>query len=80
MALVTVVGTGFTGATQCFFGSTAVGISLNADGTSFTCTPPAGEGTVSIGITSAYGVADISLMPKCYIFHSRDSIRSNHSS
>ena len=57
MALVTVVGTGFTGATQCFFGSTAVGISLNADGTSFTCTPPAGEGTVSIGITSAYGAA-----------------------
>lgn len=59
MALVTVVGTGFTGATQCFFGSTAVAISLNADGTSFTCTPPAGEGTVSIGITSAYGAAII---------------------
>ena len=59
MALVTVVGTGFTGATQCFFGSTAVAISLNADGTSFTCTPPAGSGTVSIGITSAYGAAII---------------------
>ena len=56
MALVTILGTGFTGATQCFFGNTAVPIiSMNADGTSFTCTPPAGSGTVSIGITSAFG-------------------------
>ena len=68
MALVTVVGTGFTGATQCFFGSTAVGISLNADGTSFTCTPPAGSGTVSIGITSAYGAAIIGTGDKGYTY------------
>ena len=68
MALVTVVGTGFTGATQCFFGSIAVGISLNADGTSFTCTPPAGEGTVSIGITSAYGAAIIGTGSKGYTY------------
>ena len=68
MALVTVVGTGFTGATQCFFGSTAVPIILNADGTSFTCTPPAGSGTVSIGITSAYGAAIIGTGDEGYTY------------
>ena len=55
MASITVVGTGFTGATQCFFGSTAVAITtMNSAGTSFICTPPAGSGTVTIGITG-YG-------------------------
>ena len=68
MALVTVVGTGFTGATQCFFGSTAVPIILNADGTSFTCEPPAGSGTVSIGITSAYGAAIVGTGDKGYTY------------
>ena len=55
MAVVTILGTGFTGATQCFFGAVGVTISLNAAGTSFTCIPPAGSGTVSISITSAFG-------------------------
>jgi hypothetical protein len=55
MASITIVGSGFTGATQCFFGSTAVPITtMNSAGTSFICTPPAGSGTVSIGITSEY--------------------------
>ena len=55
MASITVIGTGFTGATQCFFGSTGVTIALNSAGTSFTCIPPAGTGTVNIGITSFGG-------------------------
>ena len=54
MASITIVGSGFTGATQCFFGSVGVTINLNAAGTSFTCIPPAGTGTVTIGITSQY--------------------------
>ena len=58
MASITVVGIGFTGATQCFFGGTAVPIAaMNAAGTSFICTPPAGSGTVNIGITSEYFAA-----------------------
>jgi len=69
MALVTVIGTGFTGATQCFFGTTPVLITaMNAAGTSFTCTPPAGSGTVSIGITSAYGAAIIGTGDKGYTY------------
>jgi IPT/TIG domain len=56
MASITVVGTGFTGATLCFFGSVGVTISLNAAGTSFTCIPPAGvAGPVTIGITGSGG-------------------------
>ena len=55
MASITVVGTGFTGATQCFFGAIGVTISLNAAGTSFTCIPPAQTGTVTIGITGSAG-------------------------
>ncbi len=55
MAFITIVGTGFTGATLCFFGSKGVTIALNADGTSFTCIPPSGEGTVTIGITGSGG-------------------------
>jgi hypothetical protein len=55
MASITVVGTGFTGATLCFFGSQGVTISLNAAGTSFTCIPPAGVGGVTIGITGSNG-------------------------
>jgi len=54
MASITVVGTGFTGATMCFFGTIGVTIDLNASGTSFTCIPPAQTGTVNIGITG-YG-------------------------
>ena len=69
MALVTILGTGFTGATQCFFGNTAVTIiSMNADGTSFTCSPPAGSGTVSIGITSAYGSSVVGTGVKGYTY------------
>jgi hypothetical protein len=56
MASVTIVGSGFTGATQCFFGSTAVPITtMNSAGTSFICTPPAGSGGVTIGITGSNG-------------------------
>ena len=69
MALVTILGTGFTGATQCFFGNTAVPIiSMNPDGTSFTCTPPAGSGTVSIGITSAFGSSVVGTGSKGYTY------------
>lgn len=55
MASITVVGSNFNGATQCFFGSVGVTISLNAAGTSFTCEPPAGIGGVTIGITGSGG-------------------------
>ena len=55
MAFITIVGTGFTGATQGFFGTIGVTIDLNADGTSFTCIPPAQTGTVTIGITGSGG-------------------------
>ena len=55
MASITVVGSGFTGATLCFFGAIGVTISLNAAGTSFTCIPPAQTGTVTIGITGSAG-------------------------
>ena len=56
MAFITIVGTGFTGATLCFFGSVGVTISLNTLGTSFTCIPPAGVvGPVTIGITGSGG-------------------------
>ena len=55
MASITVVGSGFDGATQCFFGAIGVTISLNAAGTSFTCIPPAQTGTVTIGITGSAG-------------------------
>ena len=55
MASITVVGSGFNGATQCFFGAIGVTISLNAAGTSFTCIPPAQTGTVTIGITGSAG-------------------------
>ena len=54
MASITVVGTGFTGATMCYFGTIGVTIDLNAAGTSFTCIPPGQTGTVNIGITG-YG-------------------------
>ena len=55
MASVTIVGSGFTGATQCFFGTIGVTIDLNAAGTSFTCIPPEQTGTVTIGITGSAG-------------------------
>ena len=55
MASITIVGTGFTGATQCFFGAIGVTISLNAGATSFTCIPPAGAGGVTIGIAGSGG-------------------------
>ena len=56
MASITVVGSGFTGATLCFFGAIGVTISLNAAGTSFTCIPPAqAAGFVTIGITGSGG-------------------------
>ena len=55
MASITVVGSGFNGATLCFFGAIGVTISLNAAGTSFTCIPPAGSDTVNIGITGSAG-------------------------
>ena len=54
MASITVIGTGFTGATMCYFGTIGVTIDLNAAGTSFTCIPPGQTGTVNIGITG-YG-------------------------
>ena len=52
---VTIVGSNFTGATMCFFGTIGVTIAMNRDGTSFTCIPPAQEGTVTIGITGSGG-------------------------
>lgn len=55
MASITVVGTGFTGATMCFFGTIGVTIAMNRAGTSFTCIPPAQIGTVTIGITGSGG-------------------------
>ena len=55
MASITVVGSNFTGVTQCFFGAIGVTISLNAAGTSFTCIPPGQTGTVTIGITGSNG-------------------------
>lgn len=55
MASITVVGSNFTGATQCFFGAIGVTIDLNAAGTSFTCIPPGQTGTVTIGITGSAG-------------------------
>ena len=56
MASITVLGSGFTGATLCFFGAIGVTISLNAAGTSFTCIPPAqAAGFVTIGITGSGG-------------------------
>ena len=56
MASITIVGTGFTGATMCFFGTVGVTISLNAGATSFTCIPPGGvAGSVTIGITASGG-------------------------
>ena len=67
MASITVIGTGFTGATQCFFGSTGVTIALNSAGTSFTCIPPAGAGTVNIGITS-FGGTVTGTGPKGYTY------------
>ena len=68
MAVVTILGTGFTGATQCFFGAVGVTISLNAAGTSFTCIPPAGSGTVSISITSAFGSSVVGTGSKGYTY------------
>ncbi len=54
MASITIVGSGFTGATQCFFGSVGVTINLNAGGTSFTCIPPAGTGGVTLTINTSF--------------------------
>ena len=76
MASVTIVGSGFTGATQCFFGSTAVPITtMNAAGTSFICTPPGGSGTVSIGITGSGGTVT-GTGPKGYTYMGMPTISS----
>ena len=76
MASVTIVGSGFTGATQCFFGSTAVAITkMNAAGTSFICTPPAGSGTVTIGITGSGGTVT-GTGPKGYTYMGMPTISS----
>lgn len=58
MSEITITGSGFTGAVQCFFGLTAVGITVNPEGTTFISIPPAvGPGGVTLTIKHAGGTA-----------------------
>jgi len=54
---VTIVGTGFTGATQVKFGSTAATSLVVVSGTQITVTAPAGTGTVYVTVTTPGGTS-----------------------
>jgi hypothetical protein len=56
--VVTITGTGFTGATAVMFGtSSATSVAVNASGTSITATSPPGTGTVDITVTTPGGTS-----------------------
>lgn len=66
MATITITGSGFTGATQCFFGLTAAGITVNSIGTTFIAIPPAASaGGVTLTVIHPGGSA--SYYPYTYV-------------
>ncbi|MGD0376705.1 MAG: DUF6519 domain-containing protein [Streptosporangiaceae bacterium] len=60
-ATVTVTGSGFTGATQVSFGTTAVNVTtpVPEGGLQLTVTSPAGSGTVDVTVTTPAGVSPV---------------------
>jgi hypothetical protein len=64
---VTIIGTGFTGATAVYFGAVA-GTGLTVDSpTSITAVAPAGTGTVDVAVTTPAGTSPVSLADQ-YIY------------